>query len=200
MKTLVLATRNKDKITELKLMLDGLHLDIRTLDHFPAIGELVEDADTLEGNALRKAREVHRVTQLPSLADDSGLEVGYLVGAPGVRSSRYAGPNATYADNCKELLRNMLGVPARRRGARFRCVLAFVGPDTTEKLAEGSIEGKILEEPRGKNGFGYDPVFVPKGQQQTFAEMAQTLKNALSHRARALEHMREFLQQYFQTQ
>lgn len=197
MKTLVLATRNKDKITELTQMLGEMDLDLRTLDGFPAIGELVEDADSLNGNALKKAREVYRGTKLPCLADDSGLEVGYLVGAPGVHSSRYAGPGATYADNCRKLLRNMLGVPARRRGARFRCVLALVGPDNVEKLAEGSIEGRILEEPRGKNGFGYDPVFVPQGHSETFAEMDPTLKNTISHRARALENMRRILREYY---
>ncbi len=200
MHTLVLATRNKDKIAELTRMLDGMDLDIRTLDNFPSIGELVEDADTLEGNALRKAHAVFRDTGLPSLADDSGLEVGYLIGAPGVHSSRYAGPGATYADNCSKLLRNMLGVPARRRGARFRCVLALVGPENVEHLAEGSVDGRIIEEPRGKNGFGYDPLFVPKGYRQTFAEMESSLKNTLSHRAQALAKMREILSQYYRTQ
>jgi XTP/dITP diphosphohydrolase len=200
MHTLVLATRNKDKITELTRMLDGMPLDIRTLDNFPSIGELVEDADTLEGNALRKAHAVFRTTGLPSLADDSGLEVGYLIGAPGVHSSRYAGPGATYADNCTKLLRSMRGVPARRRGARFRCVLALVGPESVEHLAEGSIEGRIIEEPRGRNGFGYDPLFVPKGYTQTFAEMESSLKNTLSHRAQALTKMREILGQYFRAE
>jgi XTP/dITP diphosphohydrolase len=200
MHTLVLATRNKDKIAELTRMLDGMPLDIRTLDNFPSIGELVEDADTLEGNALRKAHAVFRTTGLPSLADDSGLEVGYLIGAPGVHSSRYAGPGATYADNCTKLLRSMRGVPARRRGARFRCVLALVGPESVEHLAEGSIEGRIIEEPRGRNGFGYDPLFVPKGYTQTFAEMESSLKNTLSHRAQALTKMREILGQYFRAE
>ncbi|MEK7671369.1 MAG: non-canonical purine NTP pyrophosphatase, partial [Bacteroidota bacterium] len=124
MKQLLLATHNKHKAEELQYMLSGTDIEVLTLDAFPQVKDLVEDQDTLEGNALKKAREVFRLTSLPSLADDTGLEVHYLYGEPGVYSARYAGPNASYADNVKRLLKAMKGVPSRRRGARFRSVLA----------------------------------------------------------------------------
>lgn len=197
MNQLVLATQNNDKVGELRVLLGGLDLDLLSLDRFPAIGSIEEDAETLEGNALKKARETFRFTGLPTLADDSGLEVRYLNDAPGVRSSRYAGPGATYADNRKKLLENLRGVPTRRRGARFRCVLAFVAPGGVEHLAEGSCRGVITESDRGEGGFGYDPVFMPVGQTLTFGEMEESIKNQLSHRARAAANIREFLRMYF---
>ncbi len=196
MKQLVLATNNKHKVEELKVMLEGLPVEILTLDAFPGLSPVEEDVDTLEGNALKKAREIHRVTKLPALADDSGLEVGYLNGAPGVHTSRFAGENASYEDNWKKLLHDMLGVPARRRNARFRCVLAFVAPGT-EQTVEGICAGRIVESSRGRNGFGYDPVFQPNGHSVTFAEMSDDLKNSLSHRGHATESMKPILHHYF---
>jgi len=200
MNQLVLATHNKHKAEELQYMLSGTDIEVLTLDAFPQVKDLVEDQDTLEGNALKKAREVFRLTSLPSLADDTGLEVHYLYGEPGVYSARYAGPNASYADNVKRLLKAMKGVPPRRRGARFRSVLAFVAPNNIEKLVEGICCGVITEEPRGGSGFGYDPIFLPAGYQQTFAEMGMELKNALSHRAKALQLMESLLLEYFRSQ
>jgi XTP/dITP diphosphohydrolase len=193
MKQIVLATRNRDKIGELQWLLKDLDTEFITLDKFPSIKEVDEDQDSLEGNALKKAREVSRLTKLPALADDSGLEVHYLNGEPGVFSSRYAGPNATYADNRKKLLDRMRGVPARRRGAKFRCVLALVIPGLLEKTIEGVCLGSILESPRGENGFGYDPIFLPFGHSLSLAEMESAIKNALSHRAKAAMLMREFI-------
>ena len=193
MKQLLLATRNHDKIGELRSLLADLHLELLTLDHFTEVHEVVEDQDSLEGNALKKAREVSQATGLPSLADDSGLEVHYLNDAPGVRSSRYAGPTATYADNCKKLLERLRGVPPRRRAAQFRCVLALVGPGHVEKTVEGFCPGTITESPRGENGFGYDPIFIPNGYKQTLAQLEPSFKNTLSHRAKAAEKMKHFL-------
>ena len=196
MKQLVLATNNKNKIEELKIMLQGLTVEVLTLDAFPGFSPVDEDAETLEGNALKKAQEIHRLTKLPAVADDSGLEVGYLNRAPGVHTSRFAGEHASYEENWKKLLHDMLGVPVRRRGARFRCVLAFVAPGT-EETVEGICPGKITENPRGKNGFGYDPVFQPTGYATTLAEMNTDLKNALSHRGLATAAMKPILQHYF---
>ncbi len=196
MKQLVLATNNQDKVQEFKALL-GLKIELVTLDQFPQVGTITEDEHTLEGNALKKARVVFQSTRIPALADDSGLEVHYLYGEPGVYSSRYAGENATYADNRKKLLENLRGVPPRRRGARFRCVLAFVAPNNIEQLAEGACTGVIVEDPRGDHGFGYDPIFVPAGYDRTFAEMEENLKDKLSHRAKAFENMRPILRRFF---
>lgn len=193
---LVLATQNKDKARELQSLTADLGLQVLTLEDFPSIGEIVEDGATLEENALKKAGAVFEATGLPSLADDSGLEVHYLRGDPGVYSSRYAGPGATYQSNCRKLLAEMLGVAPRRRGARFRSVLALVA-DGTVKTVEGICRGVITEQPRGKNGFGYDPVFEPVGSSLTFAEMDPTEKNRISHRGKALELIRPVLLEFF---
>jgi XTP/dITP diphosphohydrolase len=196
MKRIVLATQNKDKAKEFQQIFADLGVSLETLDQHPDIGAIEEDAETLEGNALKKAREVFRLTGVPSLADDTGLEVRYLNDAPGVFSSRYAGPGATYADNVRKLLKDMRGVPPRRRGAQFRCVLAFVPAVGVREMAEGICRGTILEEPRGERGFGYDPVFLPFGHLETFAEMPLEIKNTLSHRARAAQAMKEILRKY----
>jgi XTP/dITP diphosphohydrolase len=193
MKQVVLATRNPDKVNELLALFHGLGIEFLTLDSFPHTKDVDEDQDSLEGNALKKAREASHLTQLPALADDSGLEVHYLNGEPGVFSSRYAGPDASYASNRQKLLERMRGVPARRRGARFRCVLALVAPGRFEKTVEGTCLGSIIESPRGENGFGYDPIFVPSGYEMSLAEMDSSLKNTLSHRAKATMVMRQFL-------
>lgn len=193
MNQILLATRNKHKAKEFQDLLNDLRIEVLTLDRYPNIGEVVEDADSLEGNALKKAMEVFRGAGVPTLADDTGLEVHYLNGEPGVYSSRYAGENATYADNVRKLLKQLRGVPARRRAARFRCVLAFVGPGQTEKLVEGICPGVITEDPRGSNGFGYDPIFLPDGFAETFAEMNSETKNRISHRGRAMQALKEYL-------
>ena len=196
MRQLVLATHNLNKAREIEALLRDLPTKLVRLDQFPHVGKIEEDQDTLEENALKKAREVFKLTTLPSLADDSGLEVYFLNGEPGVHSSRYAGPRASDEENCKKLLAQLQGVPPRRRAARFGCVLALVGPDM-EEVAEGICRGIIVESPRGKGGFGYDPIFQPEGYKQTFAEMPVDLKNSLSHRAKAVEKLRPVLSSYF---
>lgn len=193
---LVLATHNKHKAEELQRMLGGTGIEVLTLDTFPGIGDIDEDRETLEGNALKKAREVFHATGLPSLADDTGLEVEALGGAPGVYSARYAGPGATYADNVRKLLATLQEMETKDRRACFRSVLAFVAP-AFEHLAEGKCEGRIIEEPRGSEGFGYDPVFLPDGHNLTFAEMPMEVKNVLSHRARSLQNIRPVLLAFF---
>ena len=191
---LLLATHNKHKAEELQAMLGDLGVEVLTLGAFPQVGEILEDAETIEGNALKKARGVFDLTGLPAMADDTGLEVFYLNKAPGVYSSRYAGPEATYADNCRKLLASLKGVPPRRRGAQFRCVLALVTPDVAPIFAEGICTGVIIESPRGEGGFGYDPIFLPDGYNQTFAEMPLEIKNKISHRGKALQKMKKLLQ------
>ncbi len=197
MHRILLATHNKHKAEELRALLRDTEMEVLTLDAFPHVGNIAEDRDTIEGNALKKAREVYRLTSLPSLADDTGLEVDALGGKPGVYSSRFAGPQATYADNVAKLLKELRGVPASQRTARFRCVLAFVAPSNVERIVEGVCSGMITEEPRGTGGFGYDPVFLPHGYHLTFAEMSMEVKNTISHRARALREMKSVLVAYF---
>lgn len=213
---IVLATRNRDKAREIVAMLVGLDVEIVTLDAFPNAPETVEDGDTLEANAWKKARETRAHTHLSALADDTGLEVDALDGAPGVFAARYAGEKATYADNCTKLIAAMENVPAGRRGARFRTVMALaLVPDDLARLAaaatshaevaahltdatdglvsEGVLNGEIAMNARGTGGFGYDPVFVDGASRRTLAEMTLEEKNASSHRYRALLEMREML-------
>jgi XTP/dITP diphosphohydrolase len=194
---LVLATHNLDKTKELLPYLADLDVDILTLDQFPQIGPIAETARTLEGNAALKAEAVYKSTGLPSLSDDTGLEVYYLNGAPGVHSSRFAGEEATYADNVRKLLKAMRGVPQRRRAARFRTVMSFLAPGRGLVSVEGICRGSILENPAGKAGFGYDPVFLPDGQSLTFAQLSTEEKNGFSHRGRALVAIRPILLDYF---
>jgi XTP/dITP diphosphohydrolase len=192
MKKLVLATRNNHKSAELKTLLSTIDVELFTLNNFPDHPPLIEDGETFQENALRKARTIFHHTKLPALADDSGLEVFFLNGRPGVRSARYAGDNATDEQNNKKLLAEMRGVAPRRRRAQFRAVLALVGPGY-EELAEGVCLGRLAEEPRGTNGFGYDPIFIPDGFTRTYAELSAEEKNKISHRAAAAEKMREII-------
>lgn len=198
MKRLVLATRNLHKTREIKAILQDLNLELLTAADFPEIPQLVEDGATLEENAVKKAQIVFQATKLPSLADDSGLEVFYLAKRPGVLSARYAGPDAIYEANNKKLLTELKGVPPRRRNAQFRCVIALV-TDRGKRAVEGSTQGKITEEPRGSNGFGYDPLFQPEGFDVTYAELPEEIKNRISHRAKALENVKPYLQEYFRS-
>lgn len=193
MASLLVATNNRHKAEEIEALLRELSVSVKTLSDFPQVGTIEENAATLEGNALKKAREAFRATALPTIADDTGLEVGYLNDAPGVYSSRYAGPQASYAENCTLLLRRLRGVPPRRRMARFRSVIAFISREGKEDLVEGIVRGVILESPRGGQGFGYDPVFLPEGHDRTFAEMSLEEKNQISHRALALARLKPLL-------
>jgi XTP/dITP diphosphohydrolase len=190
--TIVLATRNSHKAEEIRAMLQGLPITIRDLNDFPDCSEVEEDGETLEDNAWKKAMAAYQCTGLPAIADDTGLEVYYLLGRPGVHSARYAGETATYEENCKLLLREMTQVPARKRQSRFRCVIALVGPGL-ERFFDGRVEGRILLAPRGANGFGYDPVFEADGFNRSFAELTPEEKNAISHRGLAIKQLKEFL-------
>lgn len=187
---IVLATRNKKKIEEIKRITADLPITILSLDNFPDCPETVEDKATFEGNAIKKAVEVCKCTGKPALADDSGLEVDALGGAPGVYSARYAG-NAGGNDvrNYEKLLVELKNIPDEKRGARFVCCMALVFPDGPIKTFFGYAEGRIGHEPKGKTGFGYDPVFIPKGYKNTFAEMSGNEKDRLSHRGKALEKL-----------
>ncbi len=193
MKQLLLASNNADKATEFRSAFADLSITLKTLKDFPQFPPTEEDAPTLEGNAVKKAMEAWQRTSLPSLADDTGLEVYYLNGEPGVYSSRYAGPGATYADNCRKLVAAMKGVPPRRRRAQFRCVLAFTPDGKAIHTVDGICPGVIIEQPSGGGGFGYDPVFLPDGYTQTFAEMSVAMKNTLSHRGKAIIAMKKVL-------
>lgn len=186
---LVLATNNRDKIEEIKYLLYDLPITILTRDDFLEFPEVAETGDTLEENALLKAKVITAFCELPALADDSGLEVDALDGAPGVYSSRYGGPNATYQDNCDKLLKEMQGIPKEKRTARFRCVIAIDWNDGTKQTVEGVAEGIITEDSKGDKGFGYDPVFYYPPMKKRFSEMTKEEKNIVSHRGIALQEM-----------
>lgn len=193
MKEIVLATRNPDKIREIKELLKGLNITLPSLKDFPQIPETIEDEGSLEGNALKKASSIATLTGKTALADDSGLEVDALGGSPGVSSSCLAGKKATYSQNNRKLLSLLKSIPPKKRGARFRCVIALVTPNGKRAIFEGICEGRVAREERGKEGFGYDPLFIPKGYRRTFGEMPSSLKNTLSHRAKALKRLKRFL-------
>ena len=189
---IVLATHNHDKEIELKHSLRGLGVEICSLSEYPDIGEIDETGATLLENSLLKANTVHDLTGLPVIADDTGLEVDALDGAPGVYSARFSGVNATYEDNVKKLLSVMEDIPDDMRSARFRTVISFVD-ETQELWTEGFIEGRITENARGNMGFGYDPVFYVPRLKKTFAELSTAEKNKISHRGLALQKLRKIL-------
>lgn len=188
---LVCASANPDKVREIAAIL-GPHVEL--LPRPADVPDVVEDGETLLENARLKARAICEATGMAAVADDTGLEVDALGGAPGVLSARYAGDDATYADNVAKLLRELRQHEGLARTARFRTVAVVVHPDGREVVAEGIVDGRITEEPRGENGFGYDPVFVPDdGGGATFAEMDADTKNAISHRGRAFRALAEKL-------
>lgn len=190
---LVIATGNKDKFSEIAAILNEVLSGASLADKVefvPLSGlnlpQVVEDGKTLEKNAIKKAAAVRDATGLMTLAEDTGLEVDYLGGAPGVYSARYAGPGRSYADNNKKLLAELKGVPDEKRTARFRCVAAVALPSGAVVTVEGKIEGFIAEKAAGAGGFGYDPIFIVPEYGRTFAEMTTDEKNAISHRAKAI--------------
>jgi XTP/dITP diphosphohydrolase len=193
-RVLVLATRNRDKVIEMRDTLAEMPIDILTLDGFPEAPEVVEDGDTLEANAAKKASMIHAHTGLPALADDTGLFVDALDGAPGVFSSRYAGEGASYRDNVQKLLAAMKDVPEHERRAEFRCVIAFAVEGEVHFI-KGACAGNIGYAPRGPGRFGYDPVFIASATGRTFAEMTLAEKNVVSHRGRALAAFKAFVRQ-----
>jgi len=185
---ILIATRNPDKAEEIKEIFGNRGFRIRTLLDFNHAEEIQEDGNTLQENALKKAREAFKMIRIPTIADDTGLEVDRLFGAPGVYSARYAGEDANYEDNMQKLLHEMATVPIRDRSARFRTIAAYYDGEHSV-TTEGVVEGMITTEPRGENGFGYDPVFETLETKQTFAEMNQKAKEAISHRGRALRNL-----------
>jgi XTP/dITP diphosphohydrolase len=193
LRELVIATRNRDKGAELRALLDDLGMRIRTLEDFPGAPEVVEDADTCLGNAVKKATEIARYTGLLTVADDTGLEVEALGGRPGALAARYAGEHATYDDNCRKLLEELKGVPWSRRKAKFITVAAVALPAQQAESVEGALEGMITEEAYGSRGFGYDPVlFVPEFE-ETLAQLSFEQKNQISHRARAFQKAKDLI-------
>ncbi len=196
MHTIVIATHNPDKARELQTLLVNDNITVRTLDDYPEIGDIPETGTTLLANSLLKARAVHDVTGLPTVADDTGLEVDALNGAPGIYAARYAGEHATYVDNVQKLLDDMASITTANRTARFRTVMSYVD-DKHELWAEGVVEGVILSEPRGTGGFGYDPVFLVPEQGQTFAEMPGEAKHRISHRGRAMKALLQKIKPLF---
>lgn len=190
---LVIATRNRKKVEEIKRILQGIPVTLYSLDDFAGCPEIEEDELTFEGNAVKKAVAVASHSKKPAIADDSGLEVYALNNAPGVFSARYAGEETNDKNNLEKVLKEMENIEESKRGGRFVCVIALAFPDGKTETFEGFVEGSIGREPRGFNGFGYDPVFYPEGHDRTFAEMSAEEKDSLSHRGRALKKFREYL-------
>ena len=194
MRDIVLATRNRHKRDELAALLSDLDVRIRTMDEFPNVPEVVEDGETCQANAIKKAKTVAAATGMIAVADDTGLEVDVLGGRPGVYAARYAGEHATYEDNWLKLLRELKGVPLARRTARFITVAAIASPEGDVQVAQGILDGQIAEEPSGSKGFGYDPVFLLPESGKTLAELSAEEKNRISHRAKAFAQVRQLLQ------
>ena len=189
---IILATHNRDKEKELQNSLLGINVEICSLFDFPEIGDIEETGTTLLENSLLKARTVFDITGIPTIADDTGLEVDFLDGAPGVYSARYAGNNVSYQDNVNKLLIELDGVPREKRKAKFRTVVTYI--DKNDELwTEGHIDGIISESIIGDGGFGYDPIFFVPHIGKTFAELSSAEKNKISHRGLALQKLRKIL-------
>ncbi len=193
MKKLVIATHNRDKFAEMKVALSGIGWDIIPAYDFLGVPEVIENGRTLEENSLKKALEISKFTQLPSLADDTGLFVDALQGAPGIYAARFAGENCTYLDNVNKLLFSLKDVPEKGRRAVFRTVITIFYPTDEMDQVVGEVEGSITLKPMGKDGFGYDPIFLPVGNKKVFAEMKLEEKNKISHRGKAVQKAKELL-------
>ena len=189
---IILATHNRDKEKELQISLKGMNIEVISLFDFPEIGDIEETGTTLLENSLLKSRLVFRKTGIPTIADDTGLEVDFLNGAPGVYSARYAGNNVSYKDNVNKLLIELNGIPSEKRTARFRTVITFVD-ENQELSTEGHIDDVISESIKGAGGFGYDPIFFVPHLGKTFAELSSIEKNKISHRGIALQKLRKIL-------
>lgn len=185
---LVVATKNKNKLIEFKEILKNSTIEVKSLADFGPIPEVIEDGETFDQNAYKKAHQTARILGVPAIADDSGLVVESLGGAPGVYSARYAGPDATDKDNCLKLLEELRG--KKNRNAYFSCVLSIAVPSGPALTYEGRCDGVILQEPRGSSGFGYDPLFYFAEYGKTFAELTLEEKNRVSHRGRALKEVK----------
>jgi XTP/dITP diphosphohydrolase len=194
---LIIATHNSDKEKELRSVLDDCPVEVMSLEQFPEIGDIEETGSTLYENAKLKADTVNRITNLPCLGDDTGLEVDALGGAPGVYSARYAGDNVSYEDNLMKLLSELRSTPSEKRTARFRTIIFYTDGER-ELYTQGEIEGIITKSPRGSNGFGYDPVFYIPELKKTMAELTPAEKNKLSHRGQAMRKFRKLLLDFIQ--
>lgn len=198
MEKFVLASGNEHKLIEIKKVLKDFGIEIVTMAEVGLKDlEIIEDGDTFEENSFIKAEEVLKRTGLPTIADDSGLMVDYLNGAPGVYSARFAGEDVTYEDNNDKLLEVLKNVPEDQRGAKFVTVMTLLFPSGDRIVARGEIEGKILRERKGQKGFGYDPLFYVEKYGKTFAEMPIELKNEISHRGKALVILKNKLEAYY---
>lgn len=193
--TIVVATRNTGKLVEIKKLLQQTDIKLLSLSDFPEIPEVAEDGATFEDNALKKAKFVASSLGVTALADDSGLCVDALSGRPGVMSARYGGPNCNDRQRFEKLLEEMKEIDNNHRTASFVCVMALVAPDGEQELFRGVCEGRILDEPRGTGGFGYDPVFYFEEFGMSFGEMDLDTKNRVSHRARALKIFADFVEE-----
>jgi len=194
---LLIATRNAKKKRELQDIMRDWDIEVLTLDDFPGLPEVEEDGATFEANAVKKARIVAAASGQVTLADDSGLEVDALEGAPGIYSARFAGLNADDAANNRKLMYLLERIPADRRAARFVCVIAVALPDGQVHTVTGKCEGRIAENSQGEGGFGYDPLFIPQGFSRTFAQLDPAEKHQISHRGQALNKARKLLQAVF---
>jgi XTP/dITP diphosphohydrolase len=198
MKEMVIATRNHDKKDELKRFLRGLKVKVNSLEQYPGCPNVREGSRSFRENAIRKAMIVSKFTKKLALADDSGLETDALGGRPGVRSSRFAGTKATYAQNNQKLIRMLADKKKmKERKAQFRCVVALCNYPEIIGVVEGKICGRIAFKAKGKYGFGYDPVFIVPRYKKTFAQLGSRIKHKISHRARALKKARRLIQKYF---
>jgi XTP/dITP diphosphohydrolase len=185
---LVIATRNQNKLREFREVLKDLQIEVRSLNDFGPIPEAIEDGETFDENAYKKALHTAKILGLPAIADDSGLVVEALNGEPGVYSARYAGENATDAENCNKLLKSLQKIENRR--AHFQCVLSIAVPSGPALTYEGRCDGVIIDDSRGNNGFGYDPIFYFEELGKTFAELSMEEKNRVSHRGKALAEVK----------
>ncbi len=193
---ILLATKNPGKIREMNKLFEDTGIEFVGLDTLKETPEVVEDGKTYHDNAMKKAMTFYHISSIPTLAEDSGLEVDALDGAPGIYSARFAGENATDEENNQKLLSLLKGVPPEKRTARFVSVLCLV-IDGKPYFFEGEVKGQILEEPEGESGFGYDPLFVPEGYDMSFAVLGSEVKNKISHRARAIQKLKEFVKESF---
>jgi XTP/dITP diphosphohydrolase len=192
----IVATRNKGKIREIREALKGLGLRIYASNDFPNVPEIEEDGRSFTENALKKARFYSKYFGKLAIADDSGLEVSSLKGLPGIYSARYVREGASSEENNQKLLREMRDVPISKRGARFKCIIAVVSPDGREAIAEGECKGRIGFKEKGKKGFGYDPLFIFPKYRKTMAELSLEAKNKISHRGKALKKIRRMIQSF----
>lgn len=194
---MILASKNAHKLVELRRILEqvGLDIDLVGISEFPDLPDVDETGTSFAANALLKARAISAFTGLPAIADDSGICVDALNGMPGIYSARWAGTHGDDEANLNLLIAQLDHVPAKRRGAAFHCAAAIVTPEGDERVVEGTLDGVLITERRGSNGFGYDPIFMPLGYQVTTAEMSDAQKDAISHRGRALQALAPVIEQ-----